>query len=91
MIETQKPQLPIGVRLGYDDVRQQWTLFAPERVFVLDDIAAEVLKHCDGQKTLGDIARLLSEQFKAPEADILPDIVEMLKDLEQKRVLEFAA
>jgi hypothetical protein len=37
-----RPKLARGIRLQFDTARDQWILQAPERVLVLDEIAADV-------------------------------------------------
>ena len=83
-----KPRLPRGVRLRHDDVRGAWTLLAPERIFNIDEIAATVLKLCDGERDLESIVGELATRFNADRAVIAKDVTAMLGDLAAKRVLE---
>ena len=83
-----RPRLPRGVRLRHDDVRQRWTLLAPERIFEVDATAAAVLQLCDGERDLGAIVAELAVRYNAPPAVIEKDVVAMLGDLKAKRVLE---
>ena len=87
-VSTDVPRLPHGVRLRFDEVRNKHVLLAPERTFDLDDNAVAVLKLVDGQRTVGSIAQELAETYAADAAVIEADIVVMLADLAQKRVLE---
>ena len=48
-----KPRLPRGVRLTHSEAQGGWVLLAPERIFKADAIAAEILKRCTGEATLG--------------------------------------
>jgi pyrroloquinoline quinone biosynthesis protein D len=84
-----KPRLRRGVRLVRDEVRNEWTLLAPERIFTADAVAAEVLKRCDGQATLGTILDQLAEQFTGPRDRIEADVRHLLSGLVEKRLLEF--
>ena len=88
METTERPRLPRGVKLRHDDVRQRWTLLAPERIFEIDATAAAVLQLCDGERDLGTIVAELAARFNAPPAVIEKDVVAMLGDLQAKRVLE---
>lgn len=88
MENTDKPRLPRGVKLRHDDVRQRWTLLAPERIFEIDATAAAVLQLCDGERDLGAIVAELAARYNAPPAVIEKDVVAMLGDLQAKRVLE---
>ena len=83
-----RPRLPRGVKLRHDDVRQRWTLLAPERIFEVDATAAAVLQLCDGERDLGAIVAELAARYNAPPAVIEKDVVAMLGDLKAKRVLE---
>lgn len=82
--ETSVPSLPRGVKLRFDKARDAWVLLAPERVFMPDQIAVEILKRCDGQASLGDIVDNLAETFAAPRDQIAKDVKAMLQDLADK-------
>jgi len=88
MERTDKPRLPRGVKLRHDDVRQRWTLLAPERIFEVDGTAAAVLQLCDGERDLAAIVAELASCYAAPAEVIEKDVVAMLGDLKAKRVLE---
>jgi pyrroloquinoline quinone biosynthesis protein D len=88
MEPSAKPRLPRGVKLRHDDVRQRWTLLAPERIFEVDGTAAAVLQLCDGERDLAAIIAELANRYSAPPAVIEKDVVAMLSDLKAKRVLE---
>jgi len=81
------PRLPRGVRLSFDEQRKRWTLLAPERVFVPDEIAVEILQRCDGVATVDAIAGALAEKFQAPREEVARDVTEMLQDLANKGVV----
>lgn len=82
-----RPHLPRGVRLRYDEARDQWVLLAPERVLQLDPVAAEVLKRCTGDATFAAIVDDLAATFKADRARIEIDVQAMLAGLVDKKVL----
>ncbi|MGA7196633.1 MAG: pyrroloquinoline quinone biosynthesis peptide chaperone PqqD [Roseiarcus sp.] len=88
MDSRSRPRLPRGVKLRHDDVRGRWTLLAPERIFEVDATAATVLQLCDGERDLAAIVAELGRRYNAPEAVIEKDVVAMLGDLKDKRVLE---
>jgi pyrroloquinoline quinone biosynthesis protein D len=62
-------------------------LLAPERVFVPDDIAVEILRRCDGVATVAAIADALAEKFGAAREEVARDVLEMLQDLAEKGVV----
>ena len=85
--EQSVPRLPVGVKLRFDRQREQWTLLAPERVFVPDPIALEVIKRCDGEANVATIVDDLAEAYQAPREVILKDVNQMLQDLADKGVM----
>jgi pyrroloquinoline quinone biosynthesis protein D len=89
MIEgATRPLIPPYIKLRHDEGRGRWLVLAPERIFEPDDTAVEVLKLCDGQRTVADIANLLAKEYNAPQQEILGDIVAMLQDLADKGVVK---
>lgn len=85
------PRFARGVRLREDTARGRWVVLAPERAFVPDDTALEVLKLVDGARSVGAIADALAERFNAPREVIEADITEMLRDLAERGVVVAAA
>ena len=66
-------------------------LLVPERVLAPDDVAVEILKLCDGNRTVGTIADELAAKYVAPREEILTDVVAMLQDLAESGFLIEAA
>lgn len=81
------PRLAPQIRLRFDEARQRWTLLAPERVLVPDEIAVEILQLCDGVATVDAIADALAAKFEAPRDEVARDVLEMLQDLADKGML----
>lgn len=82
------PRFPRGTRFRFDSTRKAWVILAPERLMMPDEIATEVLKLVDGERTILLIAEHLSAQFGAPLDEILNDILLMLQELADDTVLE---
>src|SRR5581483_9173899 len=85
--EASRPVLPRHARLKFDETRQVWVILAPERVLAPDEIAVEVLKLCDGARSVADIANELAAKYAAPRDTIATDVVAMLQDLADKGFL----
>ena len=83
-----RPRLPRGVRLREDKVRARWVLLAPERIVKVNPIAVEILKLCDGSRTLGEIVGGLAERFNAPAERVGADVRALLALLAEKRMAE---
>ena len=86
--QASSPRLARSARLREDTARGQWTILAPERVFVLDLVAVAVVQLCDGTRDCIGIADELARRYEADPAVILADIVPMLQDLADKGVIE---
>ena len=78
------PRLPPHIKLRFDAARQRWTLLAPERVLVPDEIAVEILQRCDGIASVGTIAQTLAQKYGAAIDEVECDIIELLQDLADK-------
>ena len=76
-----------GVRLQHDRVRDRWIIQAPERAFIPDPVATEVLKLVEGSRTLGQIVTELAGRFTAPVDVIGRDVHVMVTDLITRQVL----
>jgi len=85
---TSRPALPRHIKMRHDAGRGRWILLAPERVFEPDDTAVAVLKLCNGERSVGDIAAVLSHEYQAPLDVIKSDVVRMLQDLADKGVVK---
>ncbi|HEX5999370.1 MAG TPA: pyrroloquinoline quinone biosynthesis peptide chaperone PqqD [Hyphomicrobiaceae bacterium] len=79
-----QPFLARGVKLQRDEARDKWILNAPERVLSPDPIAVEVLKLCDGNRSVADLAETMASRYDAPKEQIVEDITSMLQDLADK-------
>ena len=85
--ETSRPILPRHAKLKFDETRQVWVILAPERVLAPDEIAVEVLKLCDGVRSVADLVDQLAAKYAAPRDAISADVVAMLQDLADKGFL----
>ena len=85
--EASRPVLPRHARLKFDETRQVWVILAPERVLAPDEIAVEVLKLCDGVRSVEQMVDHLAEKYAAERGAILTDVIAMLQDLADKGFL----
>ena len=82
-LQTQ-PLMPPYLKLRHDAGRGRWILLAPERILTPDQTAVAVLKLCDGQRTVEDIAATLAQEYAAPVDVIQKDVLELLQGLADK-------
>jgi pyrroloquinoline quinone biosynthesis protein D len=85
--EQRVPAFRRGIKFRFDTVRDAWVVLAPERLFVPDAQAVEILKLVDGVRTLGAITDDLCARFDAPRDLVIGDVAVMLDDLAEKGVM----
>lgn len=85
--EASRPVLPRHAKLRFDETRKLWVILAPERVFVPDEIAVEVLQLCDGARDVATMVDALAAKYNAPREEIGRDVIAMLQDLAEKGFL----
>ena len=81
-----RPRLMRGVRLREDPARG-FILLAPERVLTANPTAVEVLKRCDGERTVTQIVEELVITFSADRERVAGDVEALLADLAAKRMV----
>lgn len=84
MTASAVPRFAAGMKFRFDTVRERWVVLGPERLFLPDEHAVEILKLVDGQRSLDDIADALAVRFDAPRETIATDVTAMLRDLAEK-------
>ena len=75
------------IRFRFDEVRQAWVVLAPERLLLPDEQAVEILRLIDGKRDIDTIIDELAGRYDAPRDVIAGDVVAMLQDLVDKKVL----
>ncbi len=75
------PRFARGVKMRFDEARQQWILNAPEKVLVLDEIAQLIISRIDGVISVDALCRDLALEFASPQEIIQADVTEMLADM----------
>jgi pyrroloquinoline quinone biosynthesis protein D len=82
-----RPKLAPGVRLHFDKSRDAWVLLSPERVIEAEGPASEILRRCDGTRSVGEIIDELAVVYAADRATIAQDVTDMLQEMVGKRLL----
>ncbi len=83
-----RPAMPPYVRLQFDELRQRHVVLAPERVLWPDDVTVDILKLCDGDRTIGAIADELARDYAAPRETIEADVLEFIQSWTDIRLLK---
>jgi pyrroloquinoline quinone biosynthesis protein D len=82
------PRLAPHMRLRHDKARDTWTIQAPERSFMLDPIAHQIVSRCDGVASVDGIIDTLCAAFPdAPRDMIAGDVTKLLQDFVDKSVM----
>lgn len=74
----ERPKLSRRFRLQFEPAQSRWVLLYPEGMVQLNDSAAEILKRCDGQRSLPDIVTELEQAFNAQ--DLAPQVQALLEE-----------
>ena len=75
------------VRFRFDETRQAWVVLAPERLLLPDEQAVEILQLIDGARAVDSVVDELARRYEASRDVIAGDVVKMLQDLVDKKVL----
>ncbi len=62
-----RPAIARGLRLQWEPAQQAHVLLYPEGMIKLNSSAGEIMKRCDGKRTLTDITADLEQAFSATE------------------------
>jgi pyrroloquinoline quinone biosynthesis protein D len=74
-------------KFRFDEVRQAWIVLAPERLLLPDEQAVEILQLIDGVRAVDGVIDELVRRYDAPRNVVAADVVKMLQDLVDKKVL----
>lgn len=83
------PTFAPGVKFRLDQVRNAWVVLAPERMFVPDAPAVEVLQLVDGTRSEDALVAALSEKFGVPLDVMRGDVGGLLGGLADKGVIRW--
>jgi pyrroloquinoline quinone biosynthesis protein D len=73
-----RPRITRGFRLQWEQVQDAWVLLYPEGMVKLNTSAGEILRHCDGERT---VAAVVTEVEKIFETTGLADEVIAFLDI----------
>ncbi|MBS0467414.1 MAG: pyrroloquinoline quinone biosynthesis peptide chaperone PqqD [Proteobacteria bacterium] len=72
------PQLSPRLRLQYESALARWVLLHPDGREQLNDSAAEILRRCDGRRTVADIVNELEALFDTQ--GVAPQVLELIEE-----------
>jgi pyrroloquinoline quinone biosynthesis protein D len=81
-----QPKLSRRFRLQYEDAQSRWVLLYPEGMVQLNPSAAEILKRCDGERSVDAIVAELEAAFNAQ--GIAPEVRNLLEEGQRRGWIE---
>ena len=72
------PKLSRGYRMQYEQVQSAWVLLYPEGMVKLNDSSAEILRRCNGERSIEDMVADLQILFNVK--GIAPQVRELLHE-----------
>ena len=76
------PSVAEPFRFQWEEAQACFVLLYPEGMVKLNSAAGEILKRCDGERTVGEIISELEEQFSIP--DLADDVLEFFVEAHGK-------
>ena len=73
-----QPRISRRFRLQYEEAQSRWVLLYPEGMVQLNHSAAEILKRCDGERSLPEIVAELEQAFNAE--GLAPQVQALLEE-----------
>ena len=74
----ERPKLSRRFRLQFEEAQNRWVLLYPEGMVQLNDSAAEILKRCDGVRSLDAIVEELQAAFNVQ--NLMPQVTSLLEE-----------
>ncbi len=76
------PSVAKRFRFQWEEAQACFVLLYPEGMVKLNTAAGEILKRCDGERTVGEIISELEEQVSVP--DLADDVLEFFVEADGK-------
>lgn len=89
VLDTRAPRLHPKARLQRDDVRGADVLLYPEGLVTLNATGAEILKLCDGTRSLADIIGTLEQRYAT--TGLAADVAAFLDGLAAKGLVTYGS
>jgi len=88
-VSATHPKIARRARVKWDEPESRWMLLYPERGLALNDTAAEVVKLCDGTRSVDEIIAALAQSTRRGSVvEIERDVKEFLARLVEKNLIE---
>jgi pyrroloquinoline quinone biosynthesis protein D len=86
-----RPRIAPHARLKWDARERRFMLLYPERGLALSDTASEILKLCDGSRTVEAIVGALAHKHPTTERDtVRADVEAFLEQMQRRGLVQMA-
>ena len=91
MIPTDaRPRLASKARIRFDRLTERYLLLYPEKGLQLNPTAADIVRLCTGEHTVGEIADRLADKYPAqPRPAIEREMLELLDALAERGLVRY--
>jgi pyrroloquinoline quinone biosynthesis protein D len=84
-----RPRLAKRVRLETDAVSGNPVLLHQEAIMVLNKTGYEILRLCDGTRTLSEIIQKLANEYPAAQSVLSREVSQYIEDIRRKGLIEW--
>jgi pyrroloquinoline quinone biosynthesis protein D len=84
-----RPRLAKRVRLETDAVSGNPVLLHQEAIMVLNETGYEILRLCDGTRTLSEIIQKLANEYPAAQSILSREVSQYIQAISQKGLIEW--
>ena len=88
MTPESRPRLAAKARLRFDRKAERFMLLYPERGLALNPTAADILKLCTGQLTVGGIVEQLVERYTQPREAVEREVLAFLRTMADRGLVQ---
>ena len=86
---SNRPRLTKSARLQTDPVTGETVLLHQEAIMVLNQTGYEILRLCDGARTLSEIIRNLEGQYPAAGSILSREVLQYVEAVRQRGLIEW--
>ena len=84
-----RPKLAARARLKFDTVAKQEMLLFPEAALLMNETGAEIVRMCDGARSVDQIIEALAENFRGIDRDaIRVEVEHFLESIRARGLLQ---
>ena len=91
MTPESRPRLAAKARLRFDRKAERYMLLYPERGLALNPTAADILKMCTGEHTVGGIVEQLIDRYTQPRAAVEREVMAFLQTIADRGLVQDGA